>query len=312
MKQEENITDTTAVTQKKKNVPMAATIALLSACFLWAASFIASKVALESIPPMTVVMLRMIVSSACFLVYLLYKKSKIVYHGHSWLGKMFLLSLFGTGLHYGIQTLGINYTTASNASLYTVTGPISITIIAALFLGEKVTLKKAGGIFCALVGVLVVMGIDTLKDFQLEGRVLGDLLVFLSIFMWGIFTVMGKDVMRKTSALHLTAIVTFMGTIYMLPVGWIEMNHKGISLSSITVGAWGAVAFLGITCSFLATLLYFYALEKMESQKVGVYLYTIPPMNYVIAALFLGESIGLNLLLGSAIVFAGVYLTEKG
>jgi drug/metabolite transporter (DMT)-like permease len=75
---------------------------------------------------------------------------------------------------------------------------------------------------------------------------------------------------------------------------------------------WAAVAFLGVTCSFLATLLYVLALERTESQKVGVYLYTIPPMTYVVAALYLKETIGLSLLLGSVIVMAGVYLTEKG
>jgi len=61
--------------------------------------------------------------------------------------------------------------------LYAATGPISIAIIAALFLGERITLKKAVGIGCALVGVLVVMGIDTIMAFELKGRLLGDLLV---------------------------------------------------------------------------------------------------------------------------------------
>ena len=69
---------------------------------------------------------------------------------------------------------------------------------------------------------------------------------------------------------------------------------------------------LDITCSFLATLLYFFALEKTESQKVGIYLYTIPPMTAVIAALYLKETIGLNLLIGTLAVLFGVYLTEKG
>jgi drug/metabolite transporter (DMT)-like permease len=252
------------------------------------------------------------ISSLCFLVWLLARRKRIAFQGMAWLGRLFLLSLFGTGLHYGIQTIGIQYTTASNASLYAVTGPISITIIAALFLGERITWKKAVGIACAMLGVLLVLGIDTLKNFQLKGNLLGDLLVFASIFMWGIFTVMGKGMTRKISAIELTALVTFMGTLYMLPLGWLEMSRSAFSLSSITLQGWAAVAFLGITCSFLATLLYVLALERTESQKVGVYLYTIPPMTYVVAALYLKETIGLNLLLGSIIVIAGVYLTEKG
>lgn len=293
-------------------VPLSAKIALMAACFFWAASFIATKRALAIIPPLTVVTLRLIISSLCFLLWLLCRRKRITYRGSAWLGRLFLMSLFGTGLHYSLQTIGINYTTASNASLYAVTGPISITIIAALFLGEKITLRKAVGIGCAMVGVMVVLGIDIVLKFEFKGHLLGDILVFTSIFLWGVFTVMGKDMTRQLSAIELTAIVTFMGTIYMIPTSCIEMSNYSFSLSSISTEAWVAIAFLGITCSFLATLLYFFALERTESQKVGVFLYTIPPMTYIIAAFYLGETIGLSLILGSVIVMAGVYITEKG
>ncbi len=287
-------------------------MALMGACFFWAASFIATKTALRIVPPLTVVTLRMLISALCFLLWILLSKRKIRNLRPGWVARLFLLSLFGTGLHYGLQTIGIGYTTASNASVYAVTGPISITIIAALFLGEKITLKKALGIGCALLGVLIVMGIDTLTTFELKGHLLGDLLVFASIFMWGIFSVLGKDMTRKMGALDLTAVVTFIGALYMIPFGLFEMYQVSFSLAEISLEAWGAIAFLGITCSFLATLLYVFALEKTEAQKVGVYLYTIPPLTYCIAALYLKETININLLLGSLVVFVGVYLTEKG
>lgn len=289
-----------------------AKVSLLTACFLWAASFIATKTALDAIPPLTVVMLRLAVSSFCFFIWIVIRRKRIRLKGVIKWHRLLLLSLFGAGLHYSIQTIGLQYTTASNASLYAVTGPISITLIAVLFLGERLTLKKAGGIGIALAGVLIVMGVATLEKVDLSKYLLGDSLVFASIFMWGIFTVLGKDTTRRMGALDLTAMVTFIGTTCMIPVSVWEIGRTGFSLASIPGEAWAAVAFLGITCSFLATLLYFFALERSESQKVGVYLYTIPPMNYVISALYLGEVIGLNLLIGSAVVFTGVYLTEKG
>jgi drug/metabolite transporter (DMT)-like permease len=294
------------------SMPFSAKVALFIACFFWAASFIATKKALDVVPPITLVTLRLLISALCFLAWFIYRREKIIFSGVKWLGRLFLLSLFGTGLHYGIQTIGLEYTTASNASVYAVTGPISITIIAALFLGEKITLKKALGIGCALLGVLIVIGVETLREFELKGHLLGDFLVFISIFLWGVFSVLGKDMTRQMGALRLTAAVTFMGALYMIPLGLIEIHKTSFSLSSISADAWIAITFLGITCSFLATLLYFFALEKTEAQKVGVYLYTIPPMTYVIAGVVLKEAIGFNLLIGSVIVFAGVYLTERG
>lgn len=226
--------------------------------------------------------------------------------------QLFLLSLMGTGLHYGIQTIGLQYTTASNASIYAVTGPISITLIAALFLGERITARKALGIAVALGGVLWVMGAETLREFKLGAHVMGDALVLASIVLWAGFTVYGKRLMEQRGALEVIGLTTIIGALWMAPVGGTEMLMKGFSPLGIHWRVWGAIGFLGLTCSFLATLLYFMALERTESQKVGVYLYTIPPMTYLAAALYLGERIGPNLILGSILILMGVYLTERG
>ena len=87
---------------------------------------------------------------------------------------------------------------------------------------------------------------------------------------------------------------------------------KVLIAASMTLDAWLAIGFLGVGCSFLAVLLYFVALRRTESQKVGVYLYTIPPMTAVVAVLYLGETLSVNLVLGAVLVIAGVALTERG
>ena len=90
---------------------------------------------------------------------------------------------------------------------------------------------------------------------------LGDILVFASIVMWGCFTVFGKKLTDQLGALTVTATVTLIGATWMAPVGWFEMRHTGFSLAGITPTAWTAVIFLGAACNFLAVLLYFTALQ---------------------------------------------------
>ncbi len=289
-----------------------AKLGLLTACFFWAISFIATKVALTAAPPLTVVTLRLVISAACFISWFLITRRPLRWGSWHNVRQLFVLSLFGTGLHYGIQTIGLQYTSASNASIYAVTGPISISLIAAIFLGERLTRLKILGISLALVGVLVVTGLETLISFELQAYLMGDLLVFASIVMWALFTIYGKKLSAAMGALELTAMTTIIGALWMLPLGAGEIYLQGFSLGEISSQAWLAIAFLGVTCSFLATLLYFMALARSESQKVGVYLYTIPPMTYAAAVLTLGETLGLNLLVGSLLVLAGVTLTERG
>lgn len=284
---------------------------LLLACFLWAVSFIATKVALRTTPALIIATLRLWAASICFLGWYFIRKPKLNVKGAKAWWALFVLSLIGMG-HYGVQTIGLKFTNASNASLYTVTGPISIILLAAVFLNERITLKKTIGVFLAVLGVLTVMGLNALLALELPVHFWGDLLVLTSVAMWGAFTVFGKKKTIQLGALSITAITTIMGALWMIPVGWVEARQYGFSFIQIDQASWLAIAFLGVGCSFFATLLYFMALQHSESQKVGVYLYTIPPMTAVCAALYLGESIGLNLIAGSVLIFGGVYLTELG
>ena len=291
-------------------MPAAARLSLLLACFLWAVSFVATKVALETVPPLTVVTLRLVMSALCFAAWAAVAGGLGV--GRGWWPRLLLLSLIGAALHYGTQTVGLQYTSASNASLYAITAPITIALLGALLLKERLGLRTIVGISVAVAGVLVVMGPQTLLALSLPTRLLGDLLVLASIVMWGLFTVLGKRATDELGALSVTAAVTVMGALWMVPVGLAEIHARSFSLAMISPRAWLAIGFLGVTCSFLATLLYFAALARTDSRKVGVYLYTIPPMTAAIAAVSLGESLTLGFLAGSVLVFAGVALTESG
>ena len=283
-------------------------LGLWLACFFWAISFIASKAALESAPPLTVAALRLIIAAACFLVWFAFKGWPKV---ASW-RRIFFLSLVGTSLHYGTQTAGLQYTAASNASLYAASAQIFIALIAFFSLGERLGARKVLGILLASAGVLAAMGPKTLFSLEFRGHLLGDSLVLASLYLWALFTVYGKRSSAEYGALHMLGLVTIVGAVTMIPAAGAELWWRGASLGAITPKSWLAIAFLGVSCSFLAALLYFLALERMESQKVGVYLYTIPPMTYAAAWALLGERFGWSLGIGSALVLAGVNLTERG
>jgi drug/metabolite transporter (DMT)-like permease len=291
-------------------MPSRARLALVTAAFLWAVSFVATRVALGEVPPLVVVALRLVISALCFLPWVVAAGGARGI-GPRRMGELFLLSLVGTSLHYASQTAGLQYTTATNASLYTTTGPITILLLSVLVLGERITVRKAVGVLLAIAGVLVVMGWQTLTSFEL-GNVKGDLLVLVSIVMWGLFTVFGKRATDELGALRVTAWVTILGALTTAPVGLYEARATGFALTGVSLEAWLAIAFLGVACSFFATLLYFVALGLSESQKVGVYLYTIPPMTAVVASFYLGEVITMNLVVGAVLVIGGVALTERG
>ena len=78
-----NSNTSSSAVNRPQNIALSAKIFLVIACFFWAASFIASKKALEIIPPINVVTIRLIISSLCFLVWMLVKRKKIRYLGEA-------------------------------------------------------------------------------------------------------------------------------------------------------------------------------------------------------------------------------------
>jgi drug/metabolite transporter (DMT)-like permease len=293
-------------------MPAAARSAVLTACILWALSFVATKVALEQAPALVVVSLRLVLAALCFAPWLARPATlRRLADVRVMLG-LLGLSLCGASLHFALQTVGLQFTTASRGALYVVTGPITILLISAVVLSERVSLRKAAGIVLAAAGVVVVMGPDTVTTLRLDGRVVGDLLVLASIVLWGLFTVFGKRLADQLGAFTVSAVATVLGALCMLPVGWVEAGRQGFVLHDLAWSGWLAIGFLGAGCSFLATLLYFVALERSESQKVGAYLYTIPPMTAAFALVLLGETLTVAQLVGTALVIAGVALTERG
>ena len=193
----------------------------------------ATKIALEVMPPLTVVSSRLLVAAGCFLPLLATSNRWRRITDGGTLLRLFGLSLFGAGLHYGFQTVGLTRTTASNASLYVVTGPITILFLAVIFLGERLTARKVAGVIIAVLGVLVVMGFGTVTGFEIPESVTGDLLVLASIVMWGCFTVFGKPVTERLGALTVTAAVTVIGAIWMAPVTRRQqLREVGLSVRS--------------------------------------------------------------------------------
>ena len=89
--------------------------ALVATMVFWGLSFVATKVALESVPTFTMVFIRFSLAALFFLVIRQGRKWP-VFHGRDRL-KMVLLALFEPGLYFIFETIGLQYTTAPKTAL---------------------------------------------------------------------------------------------------------------------------------------------------------------------------------------------------
>lgn len=278
----------------------------LLAVIFWGSSFIATKYLLDELTPETIISMRLILAIILLLTIALLqnKDFSINYKSHLFIFILAIISVF----HLWIQITGLKFTTASNTGWIIGTAPVFIAIMGFIFFREKLTVLKITGILIATFGLLLLVGngnpanIDFIKD-------KGDLLILLSSFTWGIYSMVNKKISLSYSPLMTILYLFIMMAIIIIPF---SLNKSSINaiihLSSI---GWISILFLGLLCSGVSYVIWSYSLREMESAKVGAYLYLEPFVTVFSAWLFLRENITLLMMLSGIIIIAGVFLVNK-
>lgn len=292
---------------------MPKTVAYLEAVFtvvVWGATFIATKIALQEVSPATIVWLRFAMGVIILGAAVLLRKQFAIPEKSEWL-YFALLGFIGVTFHQWLQANGLKTAQATTTAWIVATTPVFIALLGWLMLKEKLGWARVGGIALAAFGVLLIVSKGNLAAlFTGREGTIGDLLVLISAPNWAIYTVLS----RRELARHPAARMMF----YVMLLGWLFTNiwifgfGPGLSeIGSITIKGWGAILVLGIFGSGLAYIAWYDALQALPASQLGVFLNIEPLVTTVLAALLLNEAITLLVLLGGAIIIAGIYLVNR-
>jgi drug/metabolite transporter (DMT)-like permease len=288
------------------------TRAILGATFaviVWGASFIATKVALRDVSPVTVVWLRFAIGLVILGAAVLLRR-QFSPPERSDLGYFALLGFLGITFHQWLQSTGLQTAQATTTAWIVATTPIFIAMLGWLVLKERLRRVQALGIFLATVGVLLVVTRGNLASLA-SGSIgtLGDFLILLSAPNWAVFTILSRRGLRKFPA----TLMMF----YVMGFGWLFTTlllMAGLGLSeipSLSLAGWLGVGFLGVFCSGLAYIFWYDALQALPVAQAGAFVYLEPFVTLVVAATVLGEVITLVSLVGGGIILMGVWLVQK-
>jgi drug/metabolite transporter (DMT)-like permease len=282
-----------------------ATIAVV----VWGASFIATKIALQDVSPVTVVWLRfsiglLIIAVGMFAMHqaALPQRKDLLYFA--------LLGFLGISFHQWLQSNGLVTSQASTTAWIVTTTPIFIAILAWLFLKEHLGWLRVLGITLAFLGVLLVVtqgNLALLRQGQF-GRP-GDILILISAVNWAVFSVLSRRGLQSQPATRML--------FYVMGFGWLFTSIQFFTTSGFQEIAllrwqgWLAIGFLGIFCSGLAYIFWYDALQALTATETGVFLYIEPLVAVVVAAILLQEQLVLASLIGGGIILIGVWLVNR-
>ncbi|MEW1812984.1 DMT family transporter [Pseudarthrobacter phenanthrenivorans] len=283
---------------------MVALLSLLGATLFWAGNYVVGAAAVQSIDPLSLVVLRWALALVPLLViaHLVERpRWRSVLAAWPWLLALSLCGLLGYNL---LLYFALEHTGPFNASLINAFNPALISLAAAVFLRERLAPLSVAGIVAALAGVLVVISGGDVGRLLTAGFGTGELLMTGAIVAWTAYTVTGR-LAPKVPPVTATAVQAAVAVAVLAPV---RLATGGLALPATSSGL-ASLLFIAIFPSVLSYLLWNRALAVLPAGGAGVFLNLITVFTAVLTVVA-GQVPTTAQLVGGAIVIGGVVATN--
>jgi drug/metabolite transporter (DMT)-like permease len=290
----------------KNNGMIRLMLGLIMVMVFWGASSVAIKEAYAQLNTIEIVTLRFALATPLLIAAtLLWKGRSALYIDIKDIPYFILLATIGITLSYFFQVWSLYYTTATNFTLILNLATFFIMFLSIALIGEKLTRNKIIGSAVAFLGLALIA---TNGNFGISPHFIGDALALAGTIFWALYTVLGKKMNEKYSALTVLNYVFLFASLEFLPFYLMSPHTSPLEFTGLT---WMSMGFLTICCSLIAFLIYNYALEKLSASTVAVFIYVMPLSGVLLAAIVLGESLTAYTLLGAALIIYGMYKAEN-
>jgi drug/metabolite transporter (DMT)-like permease len=156
----------------------------------------------------------------------------------------------------------------------------------------------------AVIGV-IWMTLTGENSEQAPNALLGNFLEFLAMASAVGYTLMVKHLVRRYLAFLLTALQSFAGTLFFLPLALASPWPEQVSLSTF-----GLLIYLGLVITLGAYGLYNYSLTYLKATVAAGYTNLLPVFPLLFSMLLLGERLVVTQWLAIGLVFVGVFLSH--
>jgi drug/metabolite transporter (DMT)-like permease len=280
---------------------------LLLAMVFWGSTYVVTKEGLAEVPPLLFAALRFAAASAFLVPLALWRGGLARLPRPAPWGTLVLMALTGVALYYLAFNVALVYTTASMGALVQSSIPAVTAVMATLWLGERVSLVRGVGIALAMAGVLLIVA-RSAPGAGARAPVLGNLLMFASVLVWGVYTMLAKR-LAHVDPVAVTAVVAATGTLMLVPAVVVEASLGPPPV--ITRANWLRIVYLGALPSAAAYLCYGRALRELDASQVGTFINLVPVIGVASGVVILGDRITAAAVVGGVLVLVGVWLSAR-
>ena len=217
--------------------------------------------------------------------------------------------LFGMSINIAAFIAGLDYSTPVNSSILIIISPIFVVILSFFIFRNKINLLKILGIIMGFIGALIlILNADSNSS---VGRniPLGNFLFIVNSISYAYYLIIVKPMAQKYDLITLFKWLFLIGLIFNFPLGinqFTDVNWSSLPIKEAIL----PMAFVVICTTVMTYFLNGYALSKITSTEVAVFMYLQPIIGIVFALFTKSDTISLTIIIASILIFIGVYLTS--
>ena len=273
-------------------------------CVLWSSAFAVAKLALLDCPPLLLVTARFLLAGVLVLAIAAMRPAPWRLGGRDTI-VFGLLGLANNALYLGLNHVGMQSISAGLAALIGSANPVLTAVLAGVFLGERMTWRRASGLFLGVAGVAFIV----------EGRIssgsdaaAGVVLALLALVALVSGTILFKRLAPNGELWIGNGIQNLTGGLALLPFAF------GFESIHAIVPTWrllAALAYTVLLVSVLAYLLWFHLLTVLGAGTASAFHFLMPVLGLFFGWLLLDEHIAWHDLVGILPVALGIYLATR-
>ena len=275
---------------------------LMLLSLIWGGSFTLIKVAIETIPPFTMVAARVTMAAALLTLIARAQGLSLPRQAAVW-GALFVQGLLQSALPFTLISWGEKHITSGLAGVLNATPPLFVLLIAMMTPHgrQQIGARKITGVGLGLAGVIMTIGVGALQGAGTaaplaQAAVLGASFCYALAPIWG----------QRFSGLP--ALVTAAGAmscaaVLMLPAAVVIERPRTLAPTSEAIAA---VVVLAVVCTAIAMVIYFRLIRTLGALGTTSGSYLRAGFAVALGVLFLGESFTWSTLAGMALIVLGV------
>ena len=277
-------------------------------CLVWGTTYLAIRIAIETIPPLALTAIRFIIAGLVMAAIAVWRGEKLPRDGHT-LANLALVGFLMVGMGNLAVVWAEQWVPSGLAALFVATAPFWMVVIEAFRShGERLDLPSGIGMLLGFAGVAMLVTPGGAGPSWNGWFLAGALAIQVGSIAWQLGSVRGKYNLQHVPLMASASLQMLFGGVI---VGVVSLAIGEPARFVISVRTFLALAYLTLFGSVLAYSAYVYALAKLSTTKVSLYAYINPVVAVILGWLILDEALTPMSVAAMIIILGGVALVQS-